>query len=330
MKKLLMIFICLMMIVLLPAAIADASGQSNGNLDINEANFPDSDFRNWIIANLDVSGDAETGYYMTETQTESVTTIDCGDGTIASLKGIEFFPNLEELYCDPFTFSASGSLNDADLSANTKLRVVDLSCNVLSSIDVSMLQDLVDLSVGFTHISTIDLTENHALERLTVNNTGLTSLDISSNPELVWLDLCDAPILKLDISGCPNLMEYYRAGGRNLDLPYLAGKRVYGEGDGNVPYNFAISDSTTVKTVLVHATAMCGETSVGEVSVSPEGIIFPGEPFTLTALDAEGYEFLGWYDANRLAADRRKMVLFQRVRRDADGLGETGRQVVLV
>lgn len=268
-------------------------------LDINETTFPDANFRAWVIANLAVSGDAANGYYMTEEQANAVTTIEYMGDPVATLEGIANFPNLEELYCDPFTFSISGTLTSVDLSGNTKLKVVDLGCNALQSIDVTMLPDLEDLCIGYSNVSTLDVTKNPKLARLTINSTGLTSIDLSSNAALVWLDLCDTGITKLDIGGCPNLMADYRAGEKHFDAeqyPYLEGKHVYGEGDEFVPYNLAFSEGTTVKTVTVLASALCGETEVGEVTISPDGVIFPGEQFTLTAPDAEGYTFLGWFE----------------------------------
>ena len=296
MKKCLAFVLCFVMLAAMLPAVQPHAAQADGRyLEINETNFPDAEFRDWIVNNLDVSGNASGGYYMTEAQAAAVTVIECGTGEIASLRGVEHFPNLEELYCDPFTFSESGALTSVDLSANIKLKVVDLACNQLGSIDVTMLKDLEDLSVGFTGVSTLDVTQNTKLARLTINATNLTAVDLSHNPLLDWLDLCDSPIQKIDISGCPNMMAYYRAGERELDLPYLAGKHVYGPGDESVLYNLAFSDGTTVKTVTVHATAVCGETPVGDVAVSPEDIIFPGEQFTLTAPDAEGYAFAGWY-----------------------------------
>ncbi len=264
-------------------------------LEINRTNFPDDNFQQWVIENLPVSGNEIDGYYMTEAQVAGVTEIECGNGEVASLCGIEHFTNLETLYCDPFTFSMSGAITSVDLSANTKLKVVDLSCHPLNAIDVTMLPDLEELAVGFTNVSTLDVTKNTKLARLTINATGLSTIDLSQNPLLDWLDLCDAPIQKLDISGCPNMMAYYRAGERHLDLPYLQGKHVYGPGNEDVQYNLAFSDGTTVLTVALTAYARCGETEIGSVAVSPEGIIFPGEQFTLTAPEVEGYTFLGWY-----------------------------------
>ena len=51
------------------------AGEEDPFLLLDEENFPDYSFRQWIIDNKSVSGNAEDGYYMTEDQVNQVTSI---------------------------------------------------------------------------------------------------------------------------------------------------------------------------------------------------------------------------------------------------------------
>ncbi len=220
------------------------------------------------------------------------------DAYVASLQGIEFFPNLEELYCDPFTFGVDGALTSVDLTYNTKLWMVDLACNPLTSIDVSMLPELRELMVGYTNLSGINISENHKLKNLWINDTNISYLSLYGNPLLEKLDVCGSNITSLDFSGCTSLMADYRAGERtDFDYearPYLQGLHLYG-GVGD-EYNIAINANMTIETVSLANIDVTSNIDVAEqIVLSPDDFVFPGEDFTLTAPAVHGYRFVGWY-----------------------------------
>ena len=81
---------------------------------INETNFPDEKFRNWVLA----QSYGKDGY-LTDDEIASVKEIDVNNKNIVSLKGIEFFTALINLNC------YNNQLTTLDVSKNTALRRLD-------------------------------------------------------------------------------------------------------------------------------------------------------------------------------------------------------------
>ena len=77
---------------------------------INETNFPDEKFRNWVLA----QSYGKDGY-LSDDEIANVKVINVSDKDIASLKGIEFFTALINLYCE------YNNLTTLDVSKNTAL-----------------------------------------------------------------------------------------------------------------------------------------------------------------------------------------------------------------
>ena len=163
-------------------------------LEINEFNFPDANFRQWIIENLPVKGDAATGYYMTQIQVESVTEIDCSDRGIGSLSGIEFFPGLIKLICQ------NNQLTVLDASQNTALTSITCSDNQLTSLDFSRNTSLKSIDCGFNRLTALNVSKNTALTSLDCQSNQLKSLDISKNTALTGITCSGNQLSALDVS----------------------------------------------------------------------------------------------------------------------------------
>ena len=87
---------------------------------IDSINFPDDNFRKYILAEIDTNGDKK----LSQDEINSTTIINVENMGIKSLKGIEFFSALELLD------GRSNQLTGVDLSHNTMLINSDLSGNV--------------------------------------------------------------------------------------------------------------------------------------------------------------------------------------------------------
>ena len=142
-------------------------------IEINEENFPDKAFRNWVLEK-EYGIDRE----LTADEIANIKDLYIDIEEITDLKGIEYFTALEELYC---TYTGITSL---DVSKNRNLKILDCSVKGLNSLNVS---------------------NNPALEELTCNNTGITSLDVSKNPNLKYLSCFNTKITSLDVSKNPVL-----------------------------------------------------------------------------------------------------------------------------
>lgn len=176
-------------------------------VEINESNFPDDIFRQFVSENFD---EDEDGSLSVEEILE-VTYLGCGPSTYAydqlgineedygededqyvydldraeynyylagngikSLKGIEYFPFVEEIIC------WYNQIEELDLSSNLNLVKLSCSYNALTSLDIS---------------------QNSKLKYLNCKNNNLTTLDFSNNTFLEYLDASYNPITYIDITG---------------------------------------------------------------------------------------------------------------------------------
>lgn len=183
---------------------------------INEANFPDENFRDYVLNCCDT----DKNEVLSEEEIKNTIWILVNEKGIADLKGIENFTNLTKLQC------YSNQLTSLDVSKNTKLtelwcysnylssietgentNLTEVLCysNYLTSIDVSKNPNLLRLSCNFNQLTSIDVSKNSSLNSLECSSNQLTSLDISQNPSLTKLSCDSNQLTSLDVSKNPNL-----------------------------------------------------------------------------------------------------------------------------
>ena len=112
------------------------------DIDINKTNFPDKDFREFLLdkeANIDRNQDGKLSTW----EIALVQDIDVYDMEIADLTGIEYFTELKYLDC------AGNHLTSLDLSRNTKLAELDAENNTYTITPVNDRFYLVSLPAGF-------------------------------------------------------------------------------------------------------------------------------------------------------------------------------------
>ena len=131
-------------------------------------NFPDEAFREYLE-----QFDTDNDTFLSTTEREAVAKIDVHTKSIDSLKGIEFFPNLETLYC------YNNKLTSLDVSKNEKLADLWCSQNNLTSLDVRQNEKLKQLWCYQNQLTELDVSKNTALEDLDCDQNQLTSLDVS-------------------------------------------------------------------------------------------------------------------------------------------------------
>ena len=142
-------------------------------LEINASNFPDPNFRSWLLEQ-EYGADG----VLTDEEIAGVQSISVFNKGIHSLQGIEFFTALTNLDC---------------------------SVNELDSLDVSACTGLITLICQACGLTTLDVSNNTALANLYCTGNQLTSLDVSKNTELGILN-CDVnKLTTLDVSGCTSL-----------------------------------------------------------------------------------------------------------------------------
>ena len=125
----------------LTAMTLGAKAQS-GSVLINETNFPDATFRNFV-ATYDTDKDKN----LSKAELNKVFEIDVAGKGITNLTGIEHFTNLTRLYCN------DNSLSSLNISNNQYLEILNCSNNELTALDVSSNKYLYSLGCFGNHIS---------------------------------------------------------------------------------------------------------------------------------------------------------------------------------
>ena len=126
-----------------------------GDVVINETNFPDANFRNYLLKQ-DYGQDG----ILTEEEISKITSIEVSYKQISSLQGIEFFTALTSLYCN------RNQLTSLDVSHNTALTYLKCSSNQLTSLDVSQNTALEKLYCSFNQLTSLDVSGATALKGL--------------------------------------------------------------------------------------------------------------------------------------------------------------------
>lgn len=178
-----------------PATVA-AAEVSSANVAIDETNFPDPQFRNYI-KKFDQNQDG----VLDKEECNSTTYIDVRGNQIKTLQGIEHFPSLQKLNCNRNQITA------LDVSKNPALVLLSCNENQISSLDVSKNPALDALSCNNNKLTALDVSKNTALQALTCCNNQLTTLNIGKNAALVFLDCNDNQLTALDVRENPALLD---------------------------------------------------------------------------------------------------------------------------
>ena len=164
-------------------------GSEDTSIIINSTNFPDDNFRNYLL---------EQSYgkdgVLTEGEISTIRSIDVQKKNISSLKGIEYFTSLKTLYC------TNNLLTALDVSKNTALTMLLCSSNQLTVLDVSKNIALTSLSCGINQLTVLNVSKNTALTNLRCNDNQLTLLDVSKNIALTNLNCAFNQLTVLDVS----------------------------------------------------------------------------------------------------------------------------------
>lgn len=163
---------------------------------IDETNFPDEKFRNWVLS----QSYGKDGV-LTDAEIAGIQRIDVYWKGIRSLKGIEFFTALKGLQC------SYNPLMTLDVSKNTVLTSLECYDSQLTTLDLSQNTALEQLRCSGNPLTTLDLSQNTALTDLYCFGNKLTALDLSQNTGLKYLSCEDNQLTTLDVSKC-TVLEY--------------------------------------------------------------------------------------------------------------------------
>lgn len=194
----------------LPMMLTAPAPVSSG-LAIDETNFPDANFRSYVLASFDSNGDEK----LDDEEIANVKYIYAPSKTISNLKGIEYFTELLELNCD------NNQLTSLDVSKNTKLVKLICSKNALTSLNTSYNPLLKKLDIYSNKITSIDVSQNTELETLYIGCNPIETLNVKNNVKLMELQSELNNLTSIDLSNNSPSMTLYMA---NNIYPITVGK----------------------------------------------------------------------------------------------------------
>ena len=168
-----------------------------GGIAVDETNFPDDAFRNWVLNNIPGAGDG----VLTDEEIADVSEIDCSGtedryGNIQNMKGIELFTNLYLLNC------SYNQVTALDVNKNLALKELYCSNNKLTTLDVTKNTALEGLSCNNNQLTTLD-TKNTRVWGLNCSFNHLTALDVNMSIGYIYCD--NNKLTTLDVSKCTRL-----------------------------------------------------------------------------------------------------------------------------
>ena len=140
-------FLSLLMLYVTSIAWAD--------VEINEKNFPDPNFRNWIL-----SQPFGKDGVLSDKEIADITEMNVSNKNIHDLKGIEYFTALESLNLD------KNQVKYIDVSKNKELAYLRVEWNQLTSLDVSKNEAMRFLMCGGNSLTELNTSGCTALERI--------------------------------------------------------------------------------------------------------------------------------------------------------------------
>lgn len=145
---------------------------------INSTNFPDANFRSYMLSQYPKG-------YITQTDVNNCTEMNIANKGISNLKGIQYFRNLK-------TLLAHGNSFDNDqiswLAQLTNLETFYCANNSnLTALNLSNKTTLKVLDCGYCNLTSLNLSGCTALQTISCNNNKFTTLIITNHPRLTTL-----------------------------------------------------------------------------------------------------------------------------------------------
>lgn len=227
----------------------------HGDVPINESTFPDSEFREYIKKNYDLTKDS----VLSDMEIKRVDSMNIYYNH-KSIKGIEYFYELNSLYFNGVPsrsldlsivpdisvlyigFASSDVaftelLEEIDISQNHKLKEISLYSNLITELDLSGNYELENINLRITSLTKLDLSHNTNLKFCSLENMTLQELDLSKNDQLYSIDIfrCNVRSLILNENNSLNRINLINSGIEELDmknnqtiseLRYIGGNRL--------------------------------------------------------------------------------------------------------
>lgn len=196
--------------------LANAQNSTN-DVAIDDKNFPDPVFRQWVMDNVDTEdATGKKDGILTPEEIAKVKKISINQEKVAdkdkikNLTGIENFTALSTLYI------TAANLSSINLSLNINL--LFLECNKSNLQNISLPSSLTYIKLEDNKLTTIDVSKNTQLTTLNLSKNQLKDLHLENNKNLLYLHLDNNKLSSLNLEENRKLYELYSS---NNELTYL-------------------------------------------------------------------------------------------------------------
>ena len=176
---------------------------ARADVNIDEATFPDANFRNWLLR----QSYGKDGI-ITNEEINGITRITVGNIGLTTLEGIKVFVALTYLSC------SMNQLTMLDVSGCTALSTLECCHNQLKALDVSECTALSDLNCYDNQLKALDVSGCTTLSNLNCYDNQLEVLNVSRCTKLQRLSCYNNQLTELNVSECSALQ--YMACNNNL------------------------------------------------------------------------------------------------------------------
>lgn len=248
--------VCMMLSVLPVGAFAAEPGTEpeNGNgvsaqadsvdsefVEINDTNFPDPVFQQYVKDNIDTA-DTTSGQKdgrLSKAERDAVTTISIDNQNCTDLTGIAYFANLTTLRCQ------QNGLKELNLEYNKNLTNLNCSYNKLTTLDVSKNAKLSTLECTNNGMEELNLGDITSLKHLFCSENNLTELDVSKNRYLEQLHCRYNNLRRLVIGNNYSLTMLYLLGNHLTSLDLYHKSEIWNYDYATQSYTIDVNDDGT-------------------------------------------------------------------------------------
>ena len=232
--------VCMMLSVLPVGAFAAEPGaeeQENGAsaqadpvgsefVEINDTNFPDQVFLQYVKDNIDTADTTgQKDGKLSQAERDAVTEISITNTNCTDLTGIAYFANLKILYCSDNKLTGldmsgnpaleqllcyENNLESLNVTKNKKLSKLKCQHNGLKELNLKDNENLTELNCSYNQLTTLDVSKNAKLSILECTNNGMEELNLGDITNLSWLLCAENNLTELDVSKNPYLERLHR------------------------------------------------------------------------------------------------------------------------
>lgn len=188
-KKILQMFLAVFFLF-----AANASAYSD--VIIDEENFPDDNFRRYVILSLDIDQDGT----LNVSEISQITSLDISEQEIYITKGIEHFAALTHLNC------SGNKIFALNTKSNNQLEYLNCSNNLISLLDISGNNNLTYLNCSENNLTDLNLTGKESLRYLYCNSNKIKKLQLDKLVNLILLDCSENKLPEISLKNNTNLL----------------------------------------------------------------------------------------------------------------------------